>query len=37
MLETSNIAPPEIGITKEKLRFDESLFKTMVDFKKNNK
>ena len=31
------ITEPMIGKIKERLHFDESLFKTLVDFKRNDK
>jgi hypothetical protein len=37
MEETSSISPPQIAKTKGKLHFDESLFKTFVDYKNNDK
>lgn len=32
-----SITEPEVGKYREKLIFDESLFRTLVDFKKNRK
>ena len=31
------ITEPEVGKVREKMVFDESTFKTLVDFKKNDK
>ena len=31
------ITEPEVGNVREKMIFDESLFRTLVDFKKNDK